>query len=91
MAKAKKNGMENPTLSDVKFAVHEDAGLGRDTIKAWLKKDVNSVYILLAEILRSDIILDAIVDVLYANYQNYHEEKKRSPELNFDGKEESNG
>lgn len=71
----------------IQFNVLQNADLSRETIKQWLEKDIKGVYILLADILQSSEIMDAIVNVFYKRYQELHDSAKVSPELFTNGKE----
>lgn len=57
----------------IDYMVMKDKTLTRDQIKEWLQKDIQGVYILLSEILRTNEVLDAMVNVFYERYQ--HQQK----------------
>lgn len=67
----------------VDHAILKDANLSRDTVKAWLKRDISGCYILLTEVLRSEEVLEALTSIFYAKYKTYQEQKMKEPELPF--------
>lgn len=70
----------------VDYAVFKNAHINRDQIKDWLKRDIQGVYVLLAEMLRSEDAIDALADVYFERYKKFHAEKARQPELELNGK-----
>lgn len=83
--------------NDEKMRLSASAGkeLTREQIKEWLKKDMDAIYILLAEILRDDACLDALSQVFYVRHQAYRKQlllKDENPEVaamsHGNGKEE---
>lgn len=65
-------------------AAKENVSISRDMIREWLKKDIGGVYVLLAEMLNSSEVIDAVTDVFWSRYQRFKEESE--PSL-FDPKE----
>lgn len=53
----------------VQYSVFRDNTLTKDTIKQWLRKDIQGVAVLVNEILHTEEVLNAIVDVFYARYE----------------------
>lgn len=67
--------------SKIQYAVFQDGKLQRETIKSWLEKDVRGTYLLLSEILSSPPVLDALTEVFYKRYKDFHAQKAQAPEL----------
>lgn len=67
--------------SKLQYAVFNNAELKKDDIKGWLKKDVYGVYLLLSEVLASNEVLDALTEVFWKRYQDFHAQKVNEPEL----------
>lgn len=67
----------------IDHAILKDKTLSRDTVKSWLKRDVQGIYILLSEILRSEEVMDAITKVFYSKYEEHHAKQSKEPELPF--------
>lgn len=79
--KAKNQKKEFSADEKLQYAVFQNGNLSRDQIKEWYKKDVAGIYVLIAEVLRSEEALDALVEVAWKRYQKYHAEKTAQPEL----------
>lgn len=64
--------------SQIDYAVFSNANLTKDQIKGWLQADIRGVYLLLAEMLGSVEVLDALSEVFFKRYVKFHEEKKEA-------------
>jgi len=67
--------MKSTTMTNtekVQYAALQNSDLSEDTIRTWLKKDVESAYCLMLEILNNKDMLDALTSVLYNRYKEYH-------------------
>lgn len=76
-----REGFQGSVDSKVQYSVFQNAALNRETIKEWLKKDVYGTYLLLAEVLASQECLEAITEVFWKRYQEFHKAKQEQPEL----------
>jgi len=79
----KSNSVPTPGQK-AQFAVFKDGSLTREQIAEWLQKDIQGIYVLLAEILGTPEVLDALVNVMYTRYVAHHESEKQQPGLSFD-------
>lgn len=67
----------NATMDQkIQYNVLHEQNLNRDTIKEWLSRDIKGIYIILADILRQDEILEKLTDVYYDRYKAFHAQKK---------------
>lgn len=69
------------TSEKVDFTVFKDGTLSRETIRSWLSTDIRGVYMILAEVLAAEEVLDALTDVFYKRYKKLHEAKMAQTEL----------
>lgn len=53
----------------------------KDQLKSFLKQDLKGVYLVLADLLRTEEAIDALTDVFYSRYLRLKEAKEASPEL----------
>lgn len=62
----------------IDYEVFKNGSISKETIKEWLKKDIQGVYVLLSEMLYSPEVIDALVEVFYQRYLKMH---KQPPEV----------
>lgn len=84
-SKNKKAGDTKPeatgTSQAIEYSVLTNKQIPKAQIKEWLERDIKNVYILLAEILRTQELIDAFVNVYYKRYEELHKEKEtKTPE-----------
>lgn len=60
----------------VDFAVLRDANIDRETIAKWLKRDIESVYILVSEIMQEGPVHEALIEVFWQRYLKLHAENQ---------------
>lgn len=59
----------------IQYAVQKDADLSKEQIREMLYKDLQGVYLVLADVLRSKECVDALTDVYYKRYTELHMSK----------------
>lgn len=65
----------------IDYQVFSNQNLSREQLRAWFVKDIKGVYILLSELLNTTEAIDALTDVYYKRYKDFHEAQKNQPEL----------
>lgn len=55
--------------------------VSRDTIREWFKRDLRGIHVLLAEILATDVAIDALVEVFYDRHMKYLRDQEEAAAL----------
>lgn len=77
------NQFEGTVDSKMQYAVFKDQNLDRETIKNWLIKDIRGTYITMSELLSSRECIEALTDVFYKRYVDFHAKQQANPELDL--------
>ena len=86
MKETKKNGakksidVEGP-MHQADRAAMESAELSLEQVRSYLVRDIKGIYVLLADILNSDEVTDALAQAIYQRYEKHMQAKKAAPEL----------
>lgn len=79
----KSKNVSDSVRSQIDYTVFKDGTLTKDQIKGWLQTDIRGVYMLLAEMLASVEVMDALVEVFWKRYVTLHEAKKAQQEMDL--------
>lgn len=70
----------------IDYQVFSNKNLSREQLRAWFVKDIKGVYVLLSELLDTTEAIDALTDVYYKRYKDFHEAQQNQTELPLNDK-----
>lgn len=81
MAEKKGAKVKGSIVHEAERAAVQELALDINMIKTHLKRDIDGIYALLAEILSDPEMIDALAKVVYKRYQEFRESKKDTSQL----------